>query len=92
MVAIQSIMQSKTFAHPDETCPLGDQIRMPTLRARMGLSSKMDVGAYWTTAPGANYGLLGGEFKYAFLQGSAGVPAAPSLPTIVRHLTPWSLV
>ncbi len=39
-------------------------------------SRTMDVGGYWTTAPGANYGLLGGEFKYAFLRESARVPAA----------------
>lgn len=64
-----------TFTHPDQNCPLGDQIETPTLRARAGVTSKMDVGAYWTTAPGANYGFVGGELKYAFLPGSAGSPA-----------------
>jgi hypothetical protein len=65
-----------TFTHPDASCPLGDQIELPTLRARLGVSNAMDVGGYWTTAPGANYGLVGGEFKYAFLSESARVPAA----------------
>jgi len=65
-----------TFTHPDADCPLGDQIKIPTLRARVGISSTMDVGGFWTTAPRANYGLLGGEFKYAFLRESARVPAA----------------
>ncbi len=65
-----------TFTHPDENCPLGDQIKVPTLRARLGVSSTMDVGGYWTTAPGANYGIVGGEFKYAFLRESARAPAA----------------
>lgn len=65
-----------TFTHPDETCPLGDQIRMPMLRARMGVSNKMDVGAFWTKAPGANYGLVGGELKYALRQESPHAPAA----------------
>lgn len=65
-----------TFTHPDADCPLGDEINTPTLPARLGVSAKMDVGAYWTTAPGANYGLLGGEFKYAFLRESAKAPAA----------------
>jgi hypothetical protein len=65
-----------TFTHPGVNCPLGDQIKIPTLRARVGVSSRMDVGGFWTTASGANYGLLGGEFKYAFLRESARAPAA----------------
>jgi hypothetical protein len=65
-----------TFAHPDADCPLGDQIQFPTVRARLGVSRTMDVAGYWTTAPGANYGFVGGEFKYAFLRESARVPAA----------------
>lgn len=64
-----------TFTHPGVNCPLGDQIKIPTLRARVGVSSRMDVGGIWATAPGANYGLLGGELKYAFLRESARVPA-----------------
>ena len=65
-----------TFAHPDEDCPLGDAIAYPALRARMGVSDNMEVGGYWSVAPGANYGVLGGEFKYAFLQESETSPAA----------------
>ncbi len=65
-----------TFVHPDEDCPLGDAIAYPTIRASMGVSDKMDVGGFWTVAPGSNYGLIGGEFKYAFLQESAKSPAA----------------
>jgi len=65
-----------TFTHPDEKCPLGDAITFPAIRAAMGVSDNMDVGGYWTTAPGANYGMVGGEFKYAFLQESKKYPAA----------------
>jgi hypothetical protein len=65
-----------TFTHPDENCPLGDVISVPTIRASMGILDNMDVGAYWTTAPGANYGGVGGEFKYAFLQESGNFPTA----------------
>ena len=65
-----------TFVHPDEDCPLGDAISYPTIRARMGVSDNVDVGGYWTTAPGANYGLVGGEVKYALLQESEKRPAA----------------
>lgn len=65
-----------TFAHPDAECPLGDEIEFPTVRARLGVSRTMDVAGYWTTAPGANYGFVGGEIKYAFLRETPRVPAA----------------
>jgi hypothetical protein len=71
-----SLAWINTFVHPDEECPLGDKIAMPTLRASVGVSDNMDIGGYWTTAPGANYGLIGGEFKYAFLQEEESLPAA----------------
>ncbi len=65
-----------TFTHPDEDCPLGDAITYPIIRARMGVSDNIDVGAYWTSAPEANYGMVGGELKYKFLQESEKLPAA----------------
>ncbi len=37
-----------TFAHPDADCPLGDAVIIPTIRARMGVSENMDIGASWT--------------------------------------------
>ncbi|UCF64509.1 MAG: hypothetical protein JSW33_01385 [bacterium] len=64
-----------TFTHPDENCPLGDRIEIPTIRASVGITHNMDVGAYWTTAPGSNYGAVGGEYKYAFIQESRKMPA-----------------
>lgn len=65
-----------TFVHPDEDCPLGDAVKFPTARARVGVSDHLDVGGYWTTAPDANYGGVGGEIKYAFVQESENRPAA----------------
>jgi len=65
-----------TFVHPDADCPLGDQIQIPTIRARLGLTQSIDIGGYWTTAPGANYGFVGGEVKYAFLRETPKRPAA----------------
>lgn len=65
-----------TFVHPDEDCPLGDKIMLPKVLAKFGVSDKMDIGITWITAPGANYGLIGGEIKYAFLEESNKRPAA----------------
>ncbi len=64
-----------TFTHPDADCPLGDAVSVPTIRARMGVSENMDIGAYWITAPGSNYGMVGGEVKYRFLKESEKLPA-----------------
>jgi hypothetical protein len=72
-----------TFVHPDETCPLGDAVSYPTIRASMGVNDNMDIGGYWTTAPRANYGMVGGEFKYAFLRESAKYPAAAVRTSVV---------
>ena len=64
-----------TFTHPDENCPLGDRIEIPAIRAGVGITPNMDVGIYWTTAPGANYGVVGGEYKYAFIQETKKIPS-----------------
>lgn len=71
-----------TFVHPDEHCPLGDAVAYPTIRASMGVSDNMDVGGYWTIAPGANYGMLGGEVKYGFLQESEKSPAVAARASV----------
>lgn len=63
-----SLAWINTFTHPDADCPLGDVITVPTIRASIGVSDRVDLGGYWTTAPGANYGAVGGAVKYAFLQ------------------------
>ncbi|MBG0860929.1 MAG: hypothetical protein IQL11_15625 [Bacteroidales bacterium] len=65
-----------TFTHPDENCPLGDKVKVIDLRARFGVSDKIDIGAVWTTAPGANYGMIGGDLKYAFLEETRKRPSA----------------
>jgi hypothetical protein len=64
-----------TFTHPNEDCPLGDVLAFPTLRARMGVTNSVDIGAYWITSPKANYGMAGGEVKYQVLRESKQCPA-----------------
>ncbi len=64
-----------TFVHPDENCPLGDAIAIPTLRAGMGITDDLDLGAFWTMAPNANYGMAGGEVKYRLSGESGQIPS-----------------
>lgn len=56
---------NNTFAHPDSTHWLGDAVIVPALRARMGVSERVDVGVFFTHL--GLYGFIGGEVKYAFL-------------------------
>ena len=58
-----------TFAHPDSTHTLfdGDLFLFPGLMFRAGISDRIDVGTYFTKNPSANYGFLGGQVQYSFI-------------------------
>ena len=45
------------------------------LQANKGLPFDVDVGVYYATAPGSNVDVLGGELRYAILEGSTVSPA-----------------
>jgi len=79
-----------TFSHPDSTHWLfeGNALMIPGLMLRLGVSQKVDVGAYWTAAPAANYGLLGGQVQYAFLGGPQQPLAAAGRLSAVRLYGP----
>jgi hypothetical protein len=55
-----------TFVHPDSTHWLleGSSLAFPGLMFRAGITNRIDVGAYFTKAPGANYGFWGGQLQY----------------------------
>jgi hypothetical protein len=63
---------NNTFHHPDSTHYLtgeSGRLAVPGLRFRIGISDRIDFGAYYTSSRpfGANYGFLGFDAKYAFL-------------------------
>jgi hypothetical protein len=68
-----------TFVHRDATHWLGADKAFPKLRLRVGVMDDLDVGAYYTQAPGANYGWLGLEAKYGVLQQRDGMPVTLAL-------------
>jgi hypothetical protein len=61
---------NNTFVHPNEEHYLvgGKELPFPGLQARVGLTKKLDAGVYWSMRPGANYGFIGGQLQYNFLQ------------------------
>jgi opacity protein-like surface antigen len=56
-----------TFAHPNDHHPLGSTKTFPKLKLRAGVTDNLDVGAFYTENPNANYGWLGLDGKYALL-------------------------
>lgn len=62
---------NNTFHHPDSTHWLTESGRLavPALRFQLGFAKRWDAGVYYTSAKpfGANYGFLGLETKYTFL-------------------------
>jgi len=63
-----------TFAHPDAEHDLGADQSFPLIRGRVGVTDRLDLGAYWTRNPNANYGWLGLETRYAFANSGGEAP------------------
>jgi opacity protein-like surface antigen len=63
-----------TFYHPDAEHPLGATKVFPKVKLRVGVTDRVDVGAYYTENPNANYGWLGLDGKYALLTEGEGRP------------------
>lgn len=72
---------NNTFVHPTSDHYLvGDShsLVIPLLHARMGISERTDIEAYFTKNFGANYGFAGGAIKYAFYHDAESNWAASS--------------
>lgn len=75
----RSAAWNDTFAHPDAYHELGAHQAFPKLRLRVGVNENIDVGAFYTENPQANYGWLGLEVKYGLLQQTQAMPIALAL-------------
>ena len=63
-----------TFAHPDAYHELGAAKDVPKLSLHVGVTDRLDVGAFFTRSPKANYGWLGLDVKYGLLQQTEAMP------------------
>lgn len=72
----RSAAWNDTFAHPDAYHELGSNLNFPKLRARLGITEKLDVGAYYTLNPSSNYGWLGLEARYGLLEQKEAMPVS----------------
>lgn len=79
-----------TFSHPDSTHWLfeGDALYIPGVVARVGVTDKVDVGAYYTRNFNANYGFAGGQVQYSLLDDAERNVAAAGRVSVVRLFGP----
>ena len=75
----KSAAWNDTFAHPDAYHELGSDLSFPKLRLRVGVTDDLDVGAFYSENPQANYGWLGFEVKYGILDQREDMPIALAL-------------
>jgi len=53
-----------------------DYIYLPKLHVQKGLPLGLDIGVVYTKLPNSNLSMIGGELKWAFLEGGIAMPAA----------------
>lgn len=79
-----------TFVHPDSAHWLfeGEGLRFPGLMVRAGVSRRVDVGAYFTKNPGANYGFYGGQVQFNVVDDTTRNWAVSTRASAVRLFGP----
>jgi hypothetical protein len=68
-----------TFAHPDAYHELGAEKSFPKLGVRFGVTDDLDIGAFYSENPKANYGWLGLDVKYGMLRQGDGMPVSVAI-------------
>lgn len=78
-----------TMTHPQGDHFLGEEITIPRLMLRFGLTERVDVEVSGTVDPRANYGFVGIGAKVALMQPRQGAPVSLSLrPAVSTMLGP----
>ena len=61
------------------------------LTARMGVTDRLDIGAYFTKSPGANYGFFGAQAQYNFIHDAERRFSASARGSFIRMYGPDDL-
>lgn len=86
-----------TMSHPEADHYLGQQLGLPLLAVRVGVTDRVDTELYGTLNPDSNYGLVGVASKIRVLQQSEGMPVSVAVrPSVSALLGPaevqvWNL-
>jgi hypothetical protein len=83
---------NNTMSHPAADHYLGDRLAFPRLGVRVGVASRVDVGAWGTLNPTSNYGFLGVETKVTALRQDEAMPVSVAIrPNLAALLGPDDL-
>ena len=79
-----------TFVHPYDTHWLyeGSGLAFPGLTARVGVSSRVDLGAYFSKNVRSNYGVAGAQMQYAFVRSPSSPWGAAARLSVVSLFGP----
>jgi len=84
---------NNTMSHPDAEHYLGHEVAFPRLVVRMGVTDNVDIGAWGTIDPNANYGFVGIDAKIAILRQSADMPVSlairPNVSALIGPKEVW---
>lgn len=65
-----------TFVHPNSGHDLGSNQMFPKARLRLGVTDDLDLGAFYTRNPKANYGWVGVDATYGVWKQENGAPVS----------------
>jgi hypothetical protein len=63
-----------TFVHPNDHHPLGSDKQFPKIKVRVGATDNLDIGAFYSSNPRANYGWAGVDARYRLVNATAKRP------------------
>ena len=77
------------MSHPEEDHYLGEQVTIPRLVLRLGVTQSLDLEASGTVDPRANHGFLGIGAKVVLVQQRQGAPVSLAIsPSVSTMLGP----
>jgi len=80
---------NNTMSHPAADHYLGNRLAFPRLGVRVGVASRVDVGAWGTLNPNSNYGFIGLDTKVTILRQDERMPVSFAVrPTAAALLGP----
>lgn len=84
---------NNTFSHPHSDHPLvtGPALEVPGVMIRVGMTDQTDVGAYFTKAIHANWGLVAAQVQHSILNGADGGIATAGRASVTRLFGPEDL-
>lgn len=85
---------NNTMSHPTADHYLGEALVIPRLVVRLGVSDRVDIGAWGGMDPHSNYGLVGVDTTVVMLRQDAGQPVSvsvrPSIGALVGPKELWA--